>query len=399
MKIDKVLEGIRVLDFGRYATGAYCGALLADMGAEVIRVERPGGEVDRELGPFAPNGENIVYGMILARNKKGITLNTRSEKGREILKELVKRADIVVDNYGVEGKKIMGLDYESLSEINPGIILVSISGFGSFGPYATKLCFDAVAQAMSGAWCYTGFPGNPPTRAAVAYVDFSSAIYGALGTMFALYYREKTGKGQMVDVAMLDAAISFVAGMGVAAEYKLLNYIRPQIGNNSFYNLSNTYKARDGWLFIYTLGNSIWQRLLKAIEREDLAQDSRFKDDMIRWQNRDILNPIISEWVSQYTVREALDLLEAARVPCGPVNDISAVIDDPHVRARKAIEDVDFPGVGSVPLSGVVIKLSQTPGKIEKRAPLVGEHNEEIYCQLLNLSLEELQQLKQEGVV
>ena len=397
--MQKVLEGIRVLDFSRYAAGPYCGALLADMGAEVIRVERPGGEADRELGPFAPNGESIVYGMVLARNKKGITLNTRSEKGREILKELVKRADIVVENYGVEGKKIMGLDYESLSQINPAIILVSISGFGSFGPYAKKLCFDAVAQAMSGAMCYTGFPENPPTRAAVAYVDLSSAIYGALGAMFALYHREKTGKGQMVDVALLDAAISFVASMGVAAEYKLLNYVRPQIGNCSFYNYNNTYKAKDGWIFIYTAGNRIWQSLLKVIGREDLAQDSRFKDDMTRWQNRDILDPIISEWVSQYAVKEVFDLLEEARVPCGPVNNISTIVDDPHVRAREMLVDIDFPGLGPVPISGVVPKLSEAPGKIEKRAPLIGEHNEEIYCKLLNLSLEELGQLKQEGII
>lgn len=397
--MQKALEGIRALDFSRYVAGAYCGALLADMGADVIRVERPEGEVDRELGPFAPNGENIVYGMILARNKKGITLNTRSEKGRGILKELVKRADIVVENYGVEGKKIMGLDYELLSQINPAIILVSISGFGSFGPYAKKLCFDAIAQGMSGAMCYTGFPGNPPTRAAVPYVDFSSGIYGALGAMFALYHREKTGKGQMVDVALLDAAISFVAGMGVAAEYKLLNYIRPQIGNTSFYNYNNTYKARDGWLFIYTVGNSIWQRLLKVIGREDLAQDPRFKDDITRWQNRDVLDPIVSEWVSRYAVKEALDLLEKARVPCGPVNNIANIVDNPHVKAREMIVDIDFPGSGPVPLSGIVPKLSRTPGKIERRAPLIGEDNEEIYCKLLNLSLEELRQLKQEGVV
>ena len=397
--MQKVLEGVKVLDFSRYVAGAYCGTLLADMGAEVIRVERPGGEVDRELGPFAPNGENIVYGMLLARNKKDITLNTRSEKGREILKELVKRVDIVVENYGVEGKKIMGLDYELLSEVNPAIILVSISGFGSSGPYAKKLCFDAVAQGMSGAMCYTGFPENPPTRAAVAYVDYSSGIYGALGAMFALYYREKTGKGQMVDVALADAAVCFVAGMGVAAEYKLLNYIRPQIGNTSFYNYNNTYKAKDGWLFIYTLGNAIWQRFLKVIGREDLAQDPRFKDDMTRWQNRDALDPIVSEWVSQYTVKEVSDLLEKARVPCGQVKDIAAVINDPQVQAREMIVDVDFPGVGPVPLNGVVTKLSKTPGSIEKRAPLIGEHNQEIYCDLLNFSQEEILQLKQEGII
>ncbi len=155
---------------------------------------------------------------------------------------------------------------------------------------------------------------------------------------------------------------------GVAAEYKLLNSIRPQIENTSFYNYNNTHKTRDGWLLIYTLSNPIWQRLLKAINQEDLAQDSRFKDDIARWQNRDVLDPIVSEWVSQHTVKDVLDLLEKAHVPCGPVNDISAVVDDPQVRARKAIEDVAFPGVGPVPLSGVVRKLSKSPGKIEKRS-------------------------------
>jgi len=154
--------------------------------------------------------------------------------------------------------------------------------------------------------------------------------------------------------------------MGVAAKYKLLNYVRPQIGTASFHNYNNTYKARDGWLLIYTLSNPIWQRLLKAINREDLAQDSRFKDDMARWQNRDVLDPIVSEWVSQHTVKDVLDLLEKAHVPCGPVNDISAVIDGPQVRARKAIEDVAFLGVGPVPLSGVVIKLSKSPGQNRK---------------------------------
>ena len=397
--MQKVLEGIRVLDFGRFIAGAYCSTLLADMGAEVIKVERPGGEVDRELGPFAPNGESIVYGVIIHRNKKGITLDTRSEKGREILKKLVNRADILVENYGVEGKKIMGLEYEPLSQINPAIIWVSISGFGSSGPYAKKLCFDAVAQGMSGAMCYTGFPENPPTRSAVAYVDMSSAIYGALGAMFALYNREKTGKGQIVDISLLDVATSFVTNMGVAAEYKLLNYIRPQIGNSSFYNYNNTYKAKDGWLFIYTIGNSIWQRFLKVIGREDLAQDSRFKDDMTRWQNRDALDPIVCQWVSQYTVKEVFDLLEEARVPCGPVNNIADMVNNPQVKAREMIVDVDFPGIGPVPLGGVVTKLSKTPGEIETRAPLVGEHNEEIYCNLLNLSLGELRQLEQEGVI
>src|SRR4030042_1486634 len=282
----KVLEGIRVLDFSRYGSGPYCGALLADMGAEVIKVESPGGGIDRQFGPFAPNGENIVYGMIMARNKKGITLDTRSDRGRGILKELVKRADIVVENYGAEGKRIMGLDYRSLSEINPAIILVSISGFGTFSPYAKKLAFDNIAQQMSGAMSYGGFPDNPPTRAAVPYAAFSSALYGALGAMFALYYREKTGKGQMVDIALLDAAFSMVAGMGVAADYKLLNYIRPQQGNQGYYCFTNSFKAKDGWIMVMVISNPIWRRFLKVIGRGDLAHNPRFIDDMARYQNR-----------------------------------------------------------------------------------------------------------------
>jgi len=397
--MEKVLQGIRVLDFSRYGSGPYCGALLADMGAEVIKVESPGGGIDRQLGPFAPNGENIVYGMILARNKKGITLDLRGDKGKEILKELVKRADIVVENYGAEGKKIMGLDYESLSEINPSIILVSISGCGTFSPYAEKLAFDNIAQAMSGAMCYGGFPNNPPTRASVPYADFSSAIYGALGAMFALYYREKTGKGQMVDIALLDAAFSMVAGMGIAAEYKLLNYIRPQQGNQGYYCFTNSFEAKDGWIMVMVISNPIWRRFLKAIKREDLAQDPRFIDDMARYENRDVLNSIVGEWVSQRTVNEAVNLLEEARIPCGKVNNIADIIDDPHIRAREMLVEVDFPGVGLVPLSGVVPKLSETPGKIERRAPLIGEHNDEIYRGLLGFKKEELEKLKKEGVI
>ena len=397
--MEKVLEGIRVLDFSRYGSGPYCGALLADMGAEVIRVESPGGGIDRQFGPFAPNGENIVYGMIMARNKKGITLDLRSDKGKEILKELVKRADIVVENYGAEGKEIMGLDYRSLSEINPAIILVSISGFGTFGPYARKLAFDNIAQAMSGAMSYGGFPNNPPTRAAVPYADFNSAVYGALGAMFALYYREKTGKGQMVDIALLDAAFSMVAGMGVAAEYKLLNYIRPQQGNQGYYCFTNSFKAKDGWVMVMVISNTIWRRFLRVIGRGDLAHDPRFTDDMARYQNREILNSIVSEWVSQRTVNEAVNSLEEARIPCGKVNSIAGIIDDPHIRVREMLVELDFPGVGLVPLSGVVPKLSETPGKIERRAPLVGEHNEEIYCGLLGFKKEELERLKEEGVI
>ena len=187
------LEGIRVLDFGRVIASAYCGTLLADMGAEVIKVERPGGEFDRKLGPFAPGGQAIVYDLITPRNKKSITLNTRHPRGRKLLDELANQATIIISGFTPKGNQVMGLDYERLKQINPGIILVAISGYGQNGPYADRPAFDAIAQAESGAMSYTGFPGGPPTRAAVPYADFSTAILGAFGAMLALRHQERTG--------------------------------------------------------------------------------------------------------------------------------------------------------------------------------------------------------------
>ncbi len=394
-----VLEGIRVLDLSRYVAGPYCGALLADMGAEVIKIERPGGGDERMVGPFAPNGEAMSFYMNLSRNKKGITLNLMGEKGREILRELVKRSDVVLENFTPAAAEAMGLDYQSLKELNPGIILVSVSGFGKYGPYSQRTCFDSIAQAMSGAMSYTGFPDGPPMRAAVPYVDFSAATNAALGTMFALFHRQRTGVGQMVDVALLDTAVAFVAGMGVAAEYQVLGQVRGPIGNHSFYNATDCFRAKDGWVMVSIIGNSLWRRFLGVIGREELASDPRFKDDMSRYQNRALINPIVSQWMAEKTVDEVIRLLEEARVPCGPVNTIAEVVADPQVKAREMLVDVEYPDVGEVPVGGVVIKLSETPGKIRKRGPRVGENNDEVYRGLLGLSPEELERLKAEGVI
>ncbi len=288
----RVLEGIRVLDFGRVIASAYCGTLLADMGADVIKVERPGGEFDRKLGPFTPSGKAIVYELITPRNKKSITLNTRHPKGQEILDELIEDTSIIITGFTRKGNQLMGLDYERLKQINPGIILVAISGYGQSGPGSDRPSFDAIAQAESGAMSYTGFPGSPPTRAAVPFVDFSTATMGAYGAMLALLHKERTGKGQLVDVSLLDTAFTFVAGTGVVAEYTLLNQIRPQIGNHSFYNYSDGFEAKDGWVMISVIGNEIWQRFLGVIGRVDLLEDDRFSDDLSRYQNRDLIRPI-----------------------------------------------------------------------------------------------------------
>ncbi len=397
--MSKVLDGIKVLDFGRVIASAYCGTLLADMGADVIKVDRPGGEFDRFLGPLAPNGQALVYDLITPRNKKSITLDIRHPKGKTILEELIKRSDVVVSGFTRPGNKLMGLEYDQLKKFNPGIILVAISGFGQTGPYADRTSFDAIAQAESGAMSYTGFPGSPPTRAAVAFEDFGTAILGAYGVSLALFHRERTGVGQMVDVSLMDTALTYVAGMGVVAEYSLFKHIRPQIGNHSFYTFTDSFEAKDGWVMISAIGNNLWKRFMEVIGREDLIDDPRLQDDMGRFENRDLIHPVVSDWISLHTVDEVLQMLEEARVPCGKVNTARDIINDPHVRAREMLVDVEYPGVGSVPLPGVPVKLSETPGGIETPAAQLGEHNEEIYCSLLGYKNNDLVILKEEGVI
>ena len=394
-----VLEGIRVLDFSRYATGPYATMLLADMGAEVIRVEKPGGAEDRELGPFAPGGENLPYGIIMARNKKGVTLDIKCAEGQELLEKLVQQSDVVVHNYVPGSAESSLLEYERLKQINPSIIVTAVSGFGQSGPYARKVCFDSVAQAMSGAMSYTGFPGNPPTRAALLVVDMSTAVYAALGTLFALYHRQRTGEGQMVDVAMLDTVVSFMNASGITAEYKLLGYVRQQQGNQSFYCFGDLFATTDGWVMLNVVGNSTWRRFCRMLGREEWVTDVRFKDNMARYDNRHLISPVVSAWMAERTTEQVMQILDRTRIPCGKVNSIPEMVADPQVQAREMSVNLDFPGVGQVPLPGVVTKLSATPGSIETRAPLVGEHNQQIYCELLGLSADELSVLCQKRVV
>lgn len=397
--MSKVLTGIRVLDFSRYAAGPSATMIMADMGADVIRVEPPGGGEDRTLGPFAPNGESLPFGIIINRNKRGITLNLRSEAGQSILKKLVAKADVIVENFSPGVKAEMGMTYETLKAINPRIIHVSVTAYGQNGPYVNRLGFDPIAQAMCSAMSYSGFPGSPPVRFQASWVDNSTGIATALGTMLALYHRQATGEGQAVDMALLDTAISFVSNMGVAAEYKVNNFIRSQIGNGSFYAYGDCFQVKDGWVYMSVIGDSLWRRLCRLLEREDWLKDERFSSDISRFQNRQAISDVVGSWIANKTMAEALDITEKKRIPCAPVSTVPQMVANPQVAAREMLVDVDFPGVGPVPHTGVAIKLSKTPGSIEHRAPLLGEHNEEIYCGLLGMKKNELPKLKREGVI
>lgn len=394
--MEKVLQGIRVFDFATYKAGPWCGALLADMGAEVIRVEKPSGANDRFLSPIGPHGEPM-YLIFTTRNKKSITLNLRSERGQQILKELVKRADVVIENFGVRLKESLGFGYHSLKEINPAIISVSVSAFGQTGPYAQRLGVDHLAQAISGMMSVTGFPGEP-VRTGTGVVDFAAGIYAALGTLLALYHRQRTSEGQEVDISLLDVAVSFMES--TFAEYKVTGAVRPQLGNRSFFAYPcDIYKAKDGRIFIMILGERIWQRFLNVIGKEEIADNPMFQGDHRRVKNYRFLESLIQEWVEGKTIAEIDSALTAAGIPCSRVNTIPEAFADPQINAREMIVELEHPGLGEVPVTGVPIKLSQTPGKIEKRAPMLGEHNEEIYCALLGYSKEEFHKLKEEGVI
>jgi CoA:oxalate CoA-transferase len=396
--LEKVLTGVRVLDFSRWFAGPYAATLLAAMGAEVIRVERPAGEEERNFGPYAPNGDGMLT-LVTLQNRRGITLDPLSDKGKEIVEQLVRKSDVVLHSYVSGSKEESLLSYDSLTQFNPAIIVAKVSGFGSTGPYAKRPCFDTIAQALSGAMSFTGFPETAPTRSGYAWVDFSTGAHAALGIMFALFHRQRTGKGQFIDIALLDVAVACVAGLAVAAEYKVSGIIRGQQGNASYYNYTNCVKASDGWMMIGISGNPIWRRFTRAVGREDLKEDPRLQSDRLRYENRQVIQTVLDEWLKDKTVGEVIRIMEEARVPCSPVNNIVEMVNDPQVAAREMLIDVEYPGIGKIPLPGPAIKMSETPGAIEMPAPKAGEHNQEVYSSLLGFDSEKLGQLKAEGVI
>ena len=294
----KALEGIRILDLSRFLAGPYGTELLAQMGAEVIRVERPGGELDRNMG--IPVGDTMwaFFFLHTACNKKCITLDLQTEKGREILRKLAKESDVLIHNFTPDIAKEYGLEYEIFKEVNPSIIFAALTGFGQTGPHRNRTAFDVIMQAISGAMSLTGFPDKPPGRSVVSYVDLGTGILTALGIMIALYNRQRTGKGQMIDTALIDTATSFIASHGIVSEYNLFQSHRLRIGNNSFWGLTDCFKTKDGWIFIYVPFDHFWKRFAKTIGREDLLDDPRFDTDYLRFINRHIICPIINEWTT-----------------------------------------------------------------------------------------------------
>ncbi|HXL99420.1 MAG TPA: CoA transferase [Rhizomicrobium sp.] len=394
------LSGIRVADFGRYIAGPYCAALLADFGADVIRIEKRDGREDRTLIPLsqAEDGSPREGAMFLQMNrgKRSLTLDPMTPQGREVVRRLVANSDVVVANLPGETLKAMGLDYETVSAINPRAILAVVSAFGLEGPYANRVGFDGIAQAMSGSTYFSGTE-DQPVRAAAPYVDFGTASLTALGIVTALRARDQTGKGQLVEGALLRTALTFFSTM-LIEESVLKPGRTPTLNRGQTSGPSDIYRTGDGWITVAVNGDPLFRRLAKLIGASEWLEDKRFASDKLRGDNGTIISKRVQDWCAGRTSVDAISAFEAARVPAGPVYRLRETLDDPHVRGGDFFTTVDFPGIGPAPVAATPVKLHATPGEARKRPPMLGEHNDEVLREL-GYSSEEIAVLKKDGTV
>ena len=391
-----VLKGYRVLDFGRYIAGPFCGALLSDFGAEVIRVERVKGSEDRFTTPVSDDEDGSMF-LQMNRNKLGFTLNPMKPEGKEIIAKLTKTADVVIANLPEKTLEAMGLDFESLLRVNPKIILTSNTAFGTSGPYADRVGFDGVAQAMSGSMDMTGSP-DLPTKNYAPYVDFCSASLAAFGTCMALMEREKTGKGQRVQTSLLATALTMTNGLII--EQELLNINREATFNRGQTAApSDTFETKDGWILIATVGQPLFERWVNLIGESQWLKDERFKDDLSRGNHSEIISQRMAEWCAERTTKEAIEELDKARIPVGEVLKANEVLKEPHIEARNLFQKVSYPNIKDpVPIVVSPLELSENPGQIKNRAPLLGEHTNQILDEL-GYSEEEISNLKDKRIV
>ena len=397
MKAKAPLTGIKVLDFTRVYSGPYCTMMLADLGAEVVKVERKG--IGDDTHHFAPvkDGES-AYFTYLNRNKKSIGLNLKSEEGVKIVKEMAGWADIVVENFSPGVVDKLGIGYKDLKEVNPRIIYGSISGFGQTGPYRKKPAYDVVCQAMGGFMNLTGEKDGKPYKLGPSIVDASAGIHMAYALMVALYYRERNGVGQFIDIGMMDTAFSTLENFVVT---KTLTGVAPSRNGNA--NLGsapfNSYRTKDGYVTIAVANNSLFQKLTGAMGREDLLENPLYKENYQRKANEDQLNLEVEKWTIERTTHEICEILDKAGVPVGPILTIDDLIADPHLKEREMLVDIDHPILGSITYPGNPIKMSESSAVAFERAPLLGEHQEYVLKDILKKSNSEIQLLKEQNGV
>jgi len=391
-----VLEGIRVLDFGRYIAGPYCAALLAEQGAEVIRIEKRQGSEDRYQAPVADTGEGALF-LQMNRNKLGLTLDPMRPEGQEVVRKLVATADVVVANLPPQTLQAMQLDYASLKAVKPDIILTTVTAYGRGGPYSERVGFDGIGQVMSGAVYMTGTE-DQPYRAQVPWVDFGTALHCAFGTMAALMARKATGKGQWVEGALLATAVTF--GNALLIEQAVIAPNRVPTGNRGQTAAPvDIFRTGDGWILAQVIGEPLYRRWARLMGEEHWLTDPRFKDDISRGDNGEVISERMSRWCAERTSAEALEILATAKIPSGPVLKPQQTLDDPHIQAMGFFQPTEFPGAPKpAPIAKAPVWLSETPGSIRRRAPTLGEHTDQILAKL-GYDEKAIAGLREKGVV
>lgn len=396
------LDGIKVLDLTRVLAGPYATMLLCDLGAEVIKIEQPGtGDESRNFGPFK-NGFSLYF-MSVNRGKQSITLNLKTQRGREIFMQLVKQCDVVVENFRPGTMQKLGLDYDTLKAAHPSLIYAACSGFGQTGPYAQKGAYDMIIQGMGGIMSITGEPPaadeeRAPVRVGTSISDITAALFTTIGILSALHHRHQMGRGQFVDVAMMDSLVAVLEN-AVVRYFATGEVPQPLGSRHPAITPFEAFAAADGYVIIAIGNDTLWEKFCEHVGRRELISDARFRTNADRTANHSELFPILSEILRQRTTDAWIDVLERIGVPCGPINAMDKVVNHPQVQAREMITQVVHQITGAVEVPGLPIKLSETPGSVDAPAPNLGEHTTPVLTELLGLRLDEVERLRQEGVV
>jgi formyl-CoA transferase len=396
----QALSGIRVIDMTHNQAGPACAQILGFLGADVIKLEEPkGGDVARSNMRDRTDSDSLFF-LVLNANKRSLTLNLKSEEGKQLFRKVIEQSDVLVENFGPGALDRLGLGYQELSKLNPRLIYATIKGFGTYGPYSGFKSFEPIAQAMGGAMSVTGFPDNPPTYVMPAIGDSGTGMHMAIGILAALQQRHQTGKGQHVEVSMQDAVVNLIRVS--LRDHQRFGTPMPRNGNQLGHTVpGTTYPCAPGgpndYVYIFAQPQ-MWKPFINAMGQPELADDPRFATPDGRWENRAVLDAIVAAWSRQHSKHEVMKLLGDAGVPCGATLDTGEVLNDPHLRARDMIVDVEYPTRGTYQTVGCPVKLSDSPAQVT-RPPLLGEHTAEVLASLCGMSADAVRTLRAQGVV
>ena len=392
------LSDLRILELGTLLAGPFCGQILGDMGAEIIKIEPPNQGDPMRVWGRQKQGEPSLWWPVVGRNKKAVTLDLRQAEGQQVLRELVAKADFLLENFRPGTMEKWGLGWSELNAVNPRLIMIRVSGFGQTGPYSRQAGFGAIGEAMGGLRYVVGDPATPPSRMGISIGDSLAATFAAIGALSALHYRDRTGRGQVVDSAIYEAVLNMMESL--ITEYDKTGFIRERTGA-ILPNVapSNVYPTQDGLVLIAANQDTVFGRLCEAMNRPDLPSSPRYSSHQARGAHQKELDDLISDWTRTLTPRAVLALMDKQGVPAGQIYRAPEMLEDPHFKAREAIVTVDHPQFGKLRMQNVAPKLSETPGSIRAVSPGLGEHNEAVYLDMLGMQPERYARLREKKVI